>query len=138
MNIGYLSWVLHESSRRLIDALFEWSLVQNLIESLPSTAELQVLKDYNSNYSPDQTAFTLQPIVFWTFLLEGLFDLCDARVLLHHQEIRFAVLVELTDPAEQEAGARVLIADNGDQFTAAGHHEAPQSRFSPRKDERKV
>lgn len=58
-----------------------------------------------------------------SLLLEGLLDLRDACVLLHHQEIRFSVLVEFTDPTEQEAGARVLITDNGDQFPAAGHHE---------------
>lgn len=67
------------------------------------------------------------------FLLEGLFDLRDARVLLHHQEIGFAVLVEFTDPAEQEAGARVLVPDNGDQFTAAGHHGAPEGPISAEK-----
>lgn len=92
---------------------FGATLVQHVIESLLSTAELH----------------SVQSCIHVTVLLEGFFDLCDARVLLHHQEIRFAVLVELTDPAEQEAGARVLIADNGDQFSAAGHHEAPQSQI---------
>lgn len=48
------------------------------------------------------------------FLLEGFFDLRDAGVLLHHQEIRFTVLVQFTDPAEQKAGARVLVTDNSD------------------------
>lgn len=67
--------------------------------------------------------------VHGTALLEGFFDLRDARVLLHHQEIRFAVLVELTDPAQQEAGARVLIADHGDQFSAAGHQKLHKVRF---------
>lgn len=55
------------------------------------------------------------------YSLERLLDLCDAGVLLHHQEIRFAVLVELADATEQEAGASVLITDNGDQLPAAGH-----------------
>lgn len=56
-------------------------------------------------------------------LLEGLLYLRDARVLLHHQEIGFPVLVELTDPPEQESGARVLVTDNGDQFPASSHSE---------------
>lgn len=54
-------------------------------------------------------------------LLEGLLDLRDARVLLHHQEIGFSVLVEFSDATEQEAGARVLVTNNSDQFPAAGH-----------------
>lgn len=74
--------------------------------------------------------------MWWRFLLEGLFDLRDARVLLHHQEIRFPVLVELADPTEQEAGARVLIAYDGDQFPAAGHLRAPNVTISPSKDEK--
>lgn len=58
-------------------------------------------------------------------LLEGLFDLRDARVLLHHQEIGLPVLVEFADATEQEARARILVPNNGDQFPAAGHREAP-------------
>lgn len=58
----------------------------------------------------------------YLFLLEGLLDLRDARVLLHHQEIRFSVLVQFANATEQEAGARILVTDNGDQFPASGHH----------------
>lgn len=47
-------------------------------------------------------------------LLEGLFDLRDARVLLHHQEIGLPILVEFADATEQEARARILIPDHGD------------------------
>lgn len=69
------------------------------------------------------------------YLLEGLFDLRDARVLLHHQEIGLSVLVELADAAEQEAGARVLVPDHGDQFPAAGHCGAPMTQvFAKRSD----
>lgn len=67
----------------------------------------------------------------WRFLLEGLLDLRDARVLLHHQEIGFPVLVKFADAAEEEARARVLVPDNGDQFPAAGHHGAPLTQVSP-------
>lgn len=66
-----------------------------------------------------------QNLVQKRFLLERLLDLRDARVLLHHQEIWFPVLVEFTDATEQEARACVLITDNGDQFSAACHHGAP-------------
>lgn len=58
-------------------------------------------------------------------LLEGLFDLRDARVLLHHQEIGLPVLVEFADATEQEARARILVPNDGDQFSAASHREAP-------------
>lgn len=47
-------------------------------------------------------------------LLEGLFDLRDARVLLHHQEIGLPILVKFADATEQEARARILIPDHGD------------------------
>lgn len=47
-------------------------------------------------------------------LLEGLFDLRDARVLLHHQEIGLPVLVEFADATEQEARARILVPNNSD------------------------
>lgn len=70
-----------------------------------------------------------------SFLLERLLDLGDARVLLHHQEIRFPVLVEFTDPTEQEAGTRVLVTDNGDQFPAAGHRDAFKDEIQPRNGE---
>lgn len=56
-------------------------------------------------------------------LLEGLLDLRDARVLLHHQEIRFAILVEFADATEEESGASVFVADHGDELPAAGHRE---------------
>lgn len=61
-------------------------------------------------------------------LLEGLLDLRDARVLLHHQEIGLPVLVEFADAPEQEARARILVPNDGDQFSAASHREAPSSR----------
>lgn len=73
---------------------------------------------------------------FWTesgeslVLLEGLLDLRDARVLLHHQEIRFSVLVQFADATEQEAGACVLVTDNSDQFPASGHHRGKNLTFN--------
>lgn len=39
---------------------------------------------------------------------EGLLDLGHAGLLLHHQEVGLAVLVELAHAAQQEAGHRVL------------------------------
>lgn len=73
-----------------------------------------------------------------SILLESLLDLGDACVLLHHQEVRFPVLVQFSDPAEQEARARVLVSDHGDQFPAAGHHgdagEIPGEKHSASRD----
>lgn len=50
----------------------------------------------------------------YDYLLKGFFDLRDARVLLHHQEIWLSILVEFADATEQEARACVLIPDHGD------------------------
>lgn len=73
-----------------------------------------------------------------SILLESLLDLGDACVLLHHQEVRFPVLVQFSYPAEQEARARVLVSDHGDQFPAAGHHgdagEIPGEKHSASRD----
>lgn len=73
-----------------------------------------------------------------SILLESLLDLGDACLLLHHQEVRFPVLVQFSDPAEQEARARVLVSDHGDQFPAAGHHgdagEIPGEKHSASRD----
>lgn len=74
--------------------------------------------------SPLKQVIFERSLVYLRPLLERLLDLRDARVLLHHQEVRLPVLVQLSDPAEQEARAGVLVADHSDQFSAARHPEA--------------
>lgn len=55
--------------------------------------------------------------------LERLLDLRDARVLLHHQEVRLSVLVQLPDSTEQKARHRVFVPDHGDQFASTRHSQ---------------
>lgn len=68
--------------------------------------------------------------------LEGLLDLRDAGVLLHHQEVGLPVLVEFADPAQQEARARVLVPDNRDQLPPTGHGELKMQECPLRTTER--
>lgn len=65
--------------------------------------------------------------------LEGLLDLRDAGVLLHHQEVGPPVLVEFSDPAQQEARARVLVPDHSDQLPPTGHGFRRQTFTSERR-----
>ena len=51
--------------------------------------------------------------------LQRVLDLLDLGVLVHHEEVGLPVLVELPDPAQQEANTRVLVADDSDQLPAS-------------------
>lgn len=76
--------------------------------------------------------------IFVGLSLEGLLDLRDAGVLLHHQEVRFTVLVQFADSAQQEARARVLVPDDSDQLSAAGHRELRTLKISPENEKIKM
>ena len=52
-------------------------------------------------------------------ILHSILNVLERCVLVHHQEVGLPVLVELPDPAEEEAHTGVLVPDNPDQLSAS-------------------
>jgi hypothetical protein len=77
---------------------------------------VQYVTDHFSNILVDQND---RDIVSPDEGLKSILDVRDSSVLVNHQEVWLSVLVQLSDPTEQEADASVLVPNDS--------HELPTS-----------